>query len=187
MSQAQSPRTRPENVDALERARRVAVVAFDVDGTLTDGRIHIGPEGEAMKSFYVRDGLGISLLRRAGLRCALITARQSAIVERRAAELGIADVMQGVGHKAEALERLARQAGVTTDRIAYMGDDWPDLPALLRAGLAAAPAGAPPEILQRVHWVSQRPAGAGAVRDFAEFLLRAQGRWQELLEAQERQ
>lgn len=187
MSQAQSPRTRPENVDALERARRVAVVAFDVDGTLTDGRIHIGPEGEAMKSFCVRDGLGISLLRRAGLRCALITARQSAIVERRAAELGIADVMQGVGHKAEALERLARQAGVMTDRIAYMGDDWPDLPALLRAGLAAAPAGAPPEILQRVHWVSQRPAGAGAVRDFAEFLLRAQGRWQELLEAQERQ
>lgn len=187
MSQAQSPRTRPENVDALERARRIAVVAFDVDGTLTDGRIHIGPEGEAMKSFCVRDGLGISLLRRAGLRCALITARQSAIVERRAAELGIADVMQGVGHKAEALERLARQAGVMTDRIAYMGDDWPDLPALLRAGLAAAPAGAPPEILQRVHWVSQRPAGAGAVRDFAEFLLRAQGRWQELLEAQERQ
>src|SRR5690606_10747328 len=97
--------------DVVARARRIAVVAFDVDGTLTDGRIHIGPEGEAMKSFHVRDGLGISLLRRAGLHCALITARESAIVERRAAELGIEDVMQGVARKSEALARLAQRAG----------------------------------------------------------------------------
>jgi len=187
MSEAQLPRTRPESVDVLERARRIAVVAFDVDGTLTDGRIHIGPGGEAMKSFYVRDGMGIALLRRAGLHCALITARESAIVERRAAELGIDDVMQGVTRKAEALARLAERAGVPAERIAYMGDDWPDLPARRRAGLAAAPGDAPPEIVRRVHWVSRRPAGAGAVREFAEFILRAQGRWEELLEDQERQ
>lgn len=187
MSQAQHPPMRTDTDDVVLRARRVAVVAFDVDGTLTDGRIHIGPEGEAMKSFYVRDGLGISLLRRAGLHCAFITARESAIVDRRAAELGIDEVMQGIARKGEALARLAQRAGVGVEQIAYMGDDWPDLPALRRAGLAAAPAGAPAEILQRVHWISRRPAGAGAVREFAEFILRAQGRWQELLEAQVRQ
>ncbi|MCO5121762.1 MAG: HAD family hydrolase [Burkholderiaceae bacterium] len=187
MSRTQLPQARTDVEDVTLRARRIAVVAFDVDGTLTDGRIHIGPAGEAMKSFYVRDGLGISLLRRAGLHCALVTARESAIVERRAAELGIDEVMQGVARKGEALARLAQRAGVTVERIAYMGDDWPDIPALRRAGLAAAPAGAPPEILERVHWISRRPAGAGAVREFAEFILRAQGRWQELLDAQERQ
>src|SRR5690554_164587 len=180
MSQAQLPQARTDNVDVVDRARRILVVAFDVDGTLTDGRIHIGPDGEAMKSFYVRDGLGISLLRRAGLHCAFITARESAIVERRAAELGIDDVMQGVARKAEALARLAQRTGVATEQIAYMGDDWPDLPALRRAGLAAAPGDAPPEIVRRVHWVSRRPAGAGAVREFAEFILRAQGLWEEL-------
>jgi len=187
MSRTQLPQARTDVEDVTLRARRIAVVAFDVDGTLTDGRIHIGPAGEAMKSFYVRDGLGISLLRRAGLHCALVTARESAIVERRAAELGIDEVMQGVARKGEALARLAQRTGVTVERIAYMGDDWPDIPALRRAGLAAAPAGAPPEILERVHWISRRPAGAGAVREFAEFILRAQGRWQELLDAQERQ
>jgi len=186
MSQAQLPQPRTDVVDVIVRARRIAVVAFDVDGTLTDGRIHIGPDGEAMKSFYVRDGLGLALLRRAGLHCAFVTARESAIVERRAAELGIEEVMQGVARKGEALARLAQRAGVTLEQVAFMGDDWPDLPALRRAGLSAAPAGAPPEILQRVHWISRRPAGAGAVREFAEFILRAQGRWQELLEAQER-
>ncbi len=187
MSQARLPQARTGTPDVIERARRIVVVAFDVDGTLTDGRIHIGPEGEAMKSFYVRDGLGLSLLRRAGLHCALVTARESAIVARRAAELGIDDVMQGVARKGEALARLAQRAGVETARVAYMGDDWPDLPAMRRAGLAAAPAGAPPEILERAHWISRRPAGAGAVRDFCEFILRAQGRWQGLLEAQERE
>ena len=187
MSESRLPPARTDIDAVIMRARRVAVVAFDVDGTLTDGRIHIGPDGEAMKSFYVRDGLGITLLRRAGLQCALVTARESAIVERRAAELGIDEVMQGVARKGEALAKLAQRAGVAPEQIAYMGDDWPDLPALRRAGLAAAPAGAPPEILQRVHWISRRPAGAGAVREFAEFILRAQGRWQELLEAQERQ
>ena len=134
MSQAQLPQPRTDVVDVIVRARRVAVVAFDVDGTLTDGRIHIGPDGEAMKSFYVRDGLGLALLRRAGLHCAFVTARESAIVERRAAELGIEEVMQGVARKGEALARLAQRAGVTLEQVAFMGDDWPDLPALRRAG-----------------------------------------------------
>src|SRR5690606_41399900 len=124
MSEAQLPRTRPESVDVLERARRIAVVAFDVDGTLTDGRIHIGPGGEAMKSFYVRDGMGIALLRRAGLHCALITARESAIVERRAAELGIDDGTQGVARNAGARARLGRRRGRPAERLRATADAW---------------------------------------------------------------
>lgn len=173
--------------DLLIRAQGIALVAFDVDGTLTDGRIQIGPDGEAMKSFDVRDGMGIALLRRAGLQCALVTARESTIVARRAAELRIDEVMQGVARKGEALARLAQRSGVRLDQIAYMGDDWPDLPALRRVGLATAPADAPAEIRERVHWVASKPGGAGAARELAEFILRAQGRWQALLRAQERE
>lgn len=187
MHEEKLPQLRMHPADAVTRARRVVLVAFDVDGTLTDGRIHIGPDGETMKSFHVRDGQGIVLLQRAGVQCALITARQSSIVERRAAELGIRDVMQGIARKGEALAKLAQRSGLVLEQTAYMGDDWGDLPALRRAGLAAAPAGAPSEIIRHAHWISRRRAGKGAARDLAEFILRAQGLWQGLLEAQERQ
>ena len=112
--------------DSALRARAAAVdlLALDVDGTLTDGRIYIGPQGEAMKAFSVRDGFGLTLLREAGIRIAIITARRSEIVERRAAELGIEMVLQGVRDKRTALESLCAQTGIALERTAFAGDDW---------------------------------------------------------------
>ncbi len=161
--------------DALRRAAAIEAVMLDVDGTLTDGTIWIGQSGEAMKGFSVHDGFGLKLLRQAGLRLAIVTGRRSAIVEARAAELGITTVVQGVADKAGALRDLAQRFGLPHGAIACIGDDWPDLPAFAIAGLAAAPAGAAAPVLAAAHWVSTRAAGAGAVREFAEWLLAARG------------
>src|SRR5690606_28109124 len=126
------------DADAVRRAAAVRLVALDVDGTLTDGRLFIGPTSKAMKAFSVRDGFGLTLLREADIRLALITARRSAIVEVRAAELRFDEVRQGVGDKAVALRELCERFGLDPQQAAYVGDDWPDLgrwrwPALPRA------------------------------------------------------
>lgn len=161
--------------DASARAARVKMLALDVDGTMTDGTLYIGPGAEAMKGFSVRDGFGLALLREAGLRIAIVTARQSSIVATRAAELRFDALVQGAGDKADALRRLAADFGIALDEIAYMGDDWPDLPALGIAGLAAAPADATEPVRAAAHWIATRPAGHGAVREFAEWLLESRG------------
>ncbi|MFP5407628.1 MAG: KdsC family phosphatase, partial [Gammaproteobacteria bacterium] len=145
---AQQPRTADE---ASRRAAAVRLLAMDVDGTLTDGRIHIGPQGEAMKSFSVRDGFGLTLLREAGIRLAVITGRRSSIVEYRAAELKFDSVVQGVEDKAAVLARLAAEAGLKPAETGFVGDDWPDLPAMLGAGFAASVADAPAEVRERAH------------------------------------
>ena len=163
--------------DVIRRAARIRLVAMDVDGTLTNGRIVIGEKGELAKHFSVRDGLGLTLLRRAGIELAIVTGRESTIVKRRAAELGIKRVHQNVADKRGALEQLCESLGIGLNESAFVGDDWPDLPAMLACGLAAAPVDAEPEVLTAAHWVSTRPAGAGAIRDLANFLLRAQGRF----------
>ena len=160
----------------LERAAAVRLMAFDVDGTLTDGGIHIGPDGESHKRFSVRDGLGLVLLRQAGIRVALVTGRESAIVERRARELRIDLVLQGVADKAAAMRELCAGAGLDVAQAGFMGDDWPDLPAMLAVGFAATVADAPPEVRRAAHWTATAPAGGGAARELAEHLLRAQGR-----------
>lgn len=162
-------------------ATRVRLMAFDVDGTLTAGGIHIGPQGEAFKTFSVRDGFGLTLLRDAGVRVALVTGRSSEIVAQRARELRIDTVLQGVADKADALRGLCAQMGISTAESGFMGDDWPDLPAMRVAGFAAAVAEAAPEVRRIAHWVASQPAGAGAVRELAEHLLRAQGRLQQAL------
>jgi len=167
--------------DARARAEGIRVVAFDVDGTLTDGALFIGPSGEAMKAFSVHDGFGLTLLRDAGLRLAIVTGRGSAIVETRAAELQFDAVMQRVRDKAAAVRELATRFGCTPEAVAYMGDDWPDLPAMALAGLAAAPSDARPPVLACAHWISASPAGRGAVREFAEWLLEARGAREALL------
>jgi 3-deoxy-D-manno-octulosonate 8-phosphate phosphatase (KDO 8-P phosphatase) len=165
----------------LERAAAVRLMAFDVDGTLTDGSLHIGPSGEAFKRFSVRDGMGLVLLREAGIRVALVTGRTSAIVEQRARELRIDTVLQGVGDKAAAMRTLCAQAGLEPAQAGFMGDDWPDLPAMQAVGFAAAVPDAAPELLRIAHWVATAPAGGGAVRELAEHLLRAQGRLDAML------
>lgn len=168
-------RARPDPGDAGRRAATIRLLALDVDGTLTDGRINIGPQGEAMKSFSVRDGFGLTLLREAGIRLAVITARQSAIVEHRARELKFDEVRQGVGDKAAALAALCADRGLGLAEAGFVGDDWPDLPAMLSAGFAASVADAAAEVRARAHWVSSAPAGSGAIRELAEFILRARG------------
>ncbi|HEY5634003.1 MAG TPA: HAD hydrolase family protein [Burkholderiaceae bacterium] len=169
------------SADALARAARVRLLALDVDGTMTDGTIFIGPGQEAMKGFSVRDGFGLALLREAGLKIAVVTARQSSIVATRAAELRFDAIEQGVADKALALAEIASRYGLEPAQAAFMGDDWPDLGAMSIAGLAAAPADAAPEVAAAAHWVSSVAAGRGAVREFAQWLLQARGEFDALL------
>jgi 3-deoxy-D-manno-octulosonate 8-phosphate phosphatase (KDO 8-P phosphatase) len=167
--------------DALARAAAVRLMAFDVDGTLTDGSILIGPDGEFGKRFSVRDGFGLVLLREAGVRIALVTGRSSTIVAQRARELRIDTVLQGVGDKAAAMRELCAGAGLSLSQAGFMGDDWPDLPAMRVVGFAAAVADAVPEVRQAAHWTSSQGGGFGAARELAEHLLHAQGRLDDAL------
>lgn len=163
-------------VDARRRAAQTRLLAMDIDGTLTDGAILIGPSGEAMKRFSVRDGFGLRLLAEAGIILVIITGRESEIVRQRAAELRITEVHQAVKDKQALLARLCAERGLALDQAAFAGDDWPDLPAMRACGFAVAPADAEPAVLATAHWVAPRRGGHGAMRDVAEFILAAQGR-----------
>jgi 3-deoxy-D-manno-octulosonate 8-phosphate phosphatase (KDO 8-P phosphatase) len=154
---------------------------LDVDGVLTDGRLYYGPSGEAMKAFDVRDGHGIKLLREGGIDVALLTARSSQIVAARARELGIERVEQGAADKVAGFERLLSATGVPAQSCGYIGDDWPDLAVLARVGFAATVADAAPEVRDAAHWVATRSGGHAAVRELAQFILHAQGRFEPLL------
>lgn len=164
-----------------QRAAAVRLLVLDVDGVLTDGRLHFGADGEALKVFDVRDGHGVKLLREAGVEVAILSARRSPIVERRAAELGITQVIQGAADKGAAFADLMRSLRVSREHCGYVGDDWPDLGPLSQAGFAATVADATPEVRRLAHWISAAPGGRGAVRELAEFILRAQGRFEEML------
>lgn len=164
-----------------ERAARVKLVIFDVDGVLTDGGIYVGQHGELFKPFHVRDGMGITLAHRAGLQTAIITGRASEQVTRRAAELHIGEVFQGKLDKRVAYRELKEKLSLGDDEIAYVGDDLIDLPLLLQAGFPAAVADAVSEVRAAAAYVSRFAGGHGAVRDILEFILKAQGRWEELI------
>jgi 3-deoxy-D-manno-octulosonate 8-phosphate phosphatase (KDO 8-P phosphatase) len=167
---------------ALRRqAAAVRLLALDIDGTLTDGRLYIGSQGEELKAFQVADGLGIKLVRSIGIEVALITARRSPLVAIRARELGLEHVIQGCRDKRMTLDLLRSQLGLRLEQIAYMGDDLPDLPALTVVGLATAPANAHPWVAERVHWQSRAAGGDGAVRELCDLLIAAQGRQQQVL------
>ncbi len=163
--------------DLQARARGVELLVLDVDGVLTDGGLYYGPQGEALKRFHVQDGHGIALARKAGLQVAILTARTSQIVERRAGELGIAPVFQGRKDKVAGFEALLAETGLGADRVAYMGDDLNDLGVLARVRLSACPADACPEVCERAHVVVSTAGGSGAVRELIEFILKAQGKW----------
>jgi 3-deoxy-D-manno-octulosonate 8-phosphate phosphatase (KDO 8-P phosphatase) len=166
---------------ARQRAARIRLLAMDVDGTLTDGALLIGADAEVAKAFSVRDGFGLTLLSRAGIELVLITGRHSAIVERRAAELGIRRVHQAVKDKLATLQQVCGQAGIGLQEAAFVGDDWPDLPPMRACGFAAAPADAVEEVRGAAHWVASSPAARGAVRELAMFIVDAQGRRADLL------
>ncbi len=158
------------------RARAVRMMVFDVDGILTDGSLWYTEQGETVKPFNALDGLGLRLLQEQGIRVAWISGRKSAITARRAAELGISPVLQGVHDKITATEDLAREAGLTLQAMGYMGDDLLDLPVLRRVGFAASVPNAPFYISQAAHWVASVRGGEGAVRECCDLILAAQGR-----------
>ncbi|WPL82449.1 HAD hydrolase family protein [Bordetella hinzii] len=159
-----------------ERAMAVRLMVFDVDGVLTDGSLYFGEHGEMFKRFNALDGHGLRLLMEGGFKVALMTGRSGPVVARRAAELGIPEVLQGVRDKGAALAELAQRQGVQLDQTGYMGDDIIDLPAMQRAGFAASVSNAPGYVAQAAHWVSTQPGGSGAVRECCDLLLAAQGR-----------
>jgi 3-deoxy-D-manno-octulosonate 8-phosphate phosphatase (KDO 8-P phosphatase) len=169
--------------EILERARRVRLMVFDVDGVLTDGGLHFGEDGREHKVFHVHDGLGLKLLKRAGIEVAVITSRSSPIVTARMAELGIDHVYQGQEDKLPRFERLISALKLDPADTGYMGDDLPDLAVMRRAGLALAPANATTAVATAAHWRTRRAGGQGAAREACELLLEAQGRLAELLAA----
>ena len=169
------------SADAMERARRVRFIIFDVDGVLTDGGIYTGESGELLKPFHVRDGLGICQWQNEGLGTAIITGRDSAIVSRRAAELKIQDVYLGHADKRSAYADIKESHALRDEEIAYVGDDLIDLAVMARVGFPAAPADAAAEVQNLACFVSGKPGGKGAVREIVEFVLKAQGRWENVV------
>jgi len=157
----------------MQRAKRIRLLVLDVDGVLTDGRLYISAHGEEVKAFHVRDGAGIVAAQKAGIVVAIITGRHSEAVVRRAEELGIRHVEQGVADKAVALETLRRHVGVAAEEVACIGDDTPDVPMLRRAALAVAVADAHPAAKAAAHWVTTTGGGCGAVREACDLLLSA--------------
>ncbi|MFZ2290093.1 MAG: HAD family hydrolase [Halopseudomonas yangmingensis] len=159
----------------LERARRIRLAIFDVDGVLTDGRLYFMPDGTEFKSFNTLDGHGIKLLIASGVEVAIISGRQSPLVERRAANLGIRHLIQGREDKLNALAELRQRIEVEMEEIAFLGDDLPDLPVMRRVGLGMAVASADSFVREQAHGVTRAHGGQGAAREFCEFILQAQG------------
>ena len=169
----------PEEVE--RRAALVKLLLLDCDGVLTDGRITLVEGGDEQKSFHTRDGHGLVLLHRAGLRSGIISGRTSQLVSMRAADLGIAYVRQGAHDKLAAFDDLLAEAGVGPSEVAFVGDDVVDIPLMRRSALALAVADAGRDTRAAAHYVTRLPGGFGAVREVCELVLKAQGRWAELM------
>lgn len=164
------------SADLMARAARVRLLGLDVDGTLSNGRLWYTSDGREFKAFNVLDGLGMKLLRDNAIEVALITARESPIVQARARDLGLRHVFQGARDKLECLTHLCHALSIQPEQVAFMGDDLPDLPVLSRVGLATAPADAHAWVRARVHWCSRAGGGDGAVRELCDLILVAQGK-----------
>lgn len=164
------------------RASRIKLLLMDCDGVLTDGRLWLIEEGDDQKSFNAKDGLGLSLLHRAGLKSGIISGRNSRAVTRRAQDLGIEFVRQGDPDKIAAFEQTLQQAGVDENEVAFIGDDLNDIPIMQRVELAVAVADAVGETLSAAHYVTHAKGGQGAVREVVELILKSQGRWSDLIE-----
>lgn len=165
----------------LERAAAVRLMIFDVDGILTDGSLQFGADGELVKTFNVLDGHGIKLLQQHGIGTAIISARNSPIVLRRATDLAIKHVIQGVHDKRGAFIELLAKTGVPASGCGFIGDDWLDLPVLLQVGFAASVPNAHVEVRSRVHYVTEASGGRGAAREVCDLLLQAHGKYEAAL------
>ncbi len=166
---------------ALERAKKIKLMIFDVDGVLTDGGLRYGAEGELVKTFNALDGHGIKLLQEYGVQVGIISARNSAIVARRAADLGIQHLKQGVHDKRIAFEQTLEDLHLSAEACGFMGDDVIDLPVMTRVGFAASVPNGHPEVQSRAHYVAQVRGGHGAVREVCDLILRAQNNYETAL------
>lgn len=164
-----------------ELAKNIKLIILDVDGTLTDGSIVIGNNGEELKSFSVKDGFAIVQAGLCGIKFAIITGRSSKIVEKRALELKIDEVHQGIKNKVAKLKEIMDKYGILESETAYMGDDVNDLMAMKMVGFKGAPFDAVQEIKEAADFISTAPGGKGAVREFVELILREQGHWKEIV------
>ncbi len=162
--------------DLKVRLARISLMVFDVDGILTDGSLWYGENSEVFKRFHSLDGHGLKMLATSGIKVALVTGREGPIVTRRAAELGLGDVLQNVRDKGAALASLAAHHGISLDQTGFMGDDLIDLPAMQKAAFAATVPEAPMYVAQAAHWVSSKPAGSGAARECCDMILAAQSK-----------
>lgn len=164
------------STSVIEKAAQIKLLICDVDGVLSDGKVYFGNDGEELKNFNIKDGLGIKLLQKHGVKVAIITGRKSNIVERRAKELGIELVFQGKSDKRETFSDIAKQLGLAFAQIAHVGDDLPDLPLMKKSGLGICVADGYGFVKQHADWVTDNAGGSGAVRDVADLILFAQNK-----------
>ncbi len=167
-------------MEVKDRARKIKMIIMDVDGTLTNGTLLVLPDGEELKSYNVKDGAGILLARMAGLKTGIITGKISKSVEMRAEKLKVADLYQGVLDKKKALAEIVDKNNLAPEQVAYIGDDLGDLEVIKTVGLAGAVADAHLLIKKNSHFVCSQSGGRGAVREFIEFILEAQGKWKDI-------
>jgi len=168
--------------EVQSRAARIKLFLMDCDGVLTDGRIWVLEGGEDQKAFNTRDGLGLELLHRAGLKSGVISGRVSSALSRRAEKLGMSYVRQGCENKEQAFAEIVADAGVINEEVAFAGDDLNDIPLMLKSGLALAVADAAIETRNHAHYVTEASGGHGAVREIVELILKSQDRWDDLIE-----
>lgn len=168
-------------MDARTRAAKIRLMAFDIDGVMTDGGLYYTDEGHELKRFNVQDGFALKLAQRAGIELAVITGRSSGVVAARTADLGIEHVFQGVTNKRETLDKLLAKLDIAWNETSFMGDDLIDLPAMQKCGLAIAPANGHALVRERAHATTSAGGGHGAVREAIEFVLAAQGKLDELI------
>lgn len=166
----------------LAKAAKIKLVIFDVDGVLTDGRIYLDNHREELKAFFIQDGLGLKLLKKTGVEIAIITSRQSNILQHRMDELGIQHVYQGHANKVVPFEKLLTALNLTAEQVAYVGDDFPDLPLIRRSGLGIAVANAIPLVKQYAAWQTTACGGQGAAREVCELIMKAQNTLTSVLE-----
>jgi 3-deoxy-D-manno-octulosonate 8-phosphate phosphatase (KDO 8-P phosphatase) len=162
----------------MDDMKKIQTILMDVDGVLTDGRILLGSGNVEMKAFHVHDGLAIAIAQKNGFKIGLITSRKSDIVEKRAEELGVVWVHQGVKDKLERMEKISEQEKIDLEKVCYVGDDLIDIPAMKAAGFSATVADAPDEVKACASFVSSKKGGRGAVREIIEKILKSQDKWQ---------
>lgn len=165
-----------------QRASKIRMLVLDVDGVLTDGKLYFDHAGNEMKAFNTRDGLGMKALQRVGIEVAVITGRKSEAVAYRMNQLGIEHVYQGREDKLDAFLHLLATTGLDAEQVCFAGDDWIDLPVLIRVGLAVSVADAEDHVKQQAHWITRRNGGHGAVREICNLILQAQGKDQTILD-----